>query len=166
VISAAWGTLGRLTRSQWARTLVALVLLSGLVARAASAQTPPAATSPPQTSQAPAEARGSTAPEAVYSGAAVVATGFNIAGREVLCGVGEIVGFFTLAVIRLPVWAVTLGDRYGSSKPLDRLGNSIIEKTCEGPWIVTTEQVKALAQPLEGRATSGPAAITPGSDGP
>jgi len=141
---------GQVTRSQWARTLVAMVLLSGFVPPSASAQMLPAAVSAPRETSAPPAAPATTpAEDAVYAGAAVVASGVNIAAREVLCGVGDIVGFFTLAVIRLPVWVVTLGDRFGSSKPLDRLGNSIIEKACEGPWIVTTEQVKALGRPLE-----------------
>jgi hypothetical protein len=124
-----------------------MVLLSGFVPPAASAQTlPAAASSPRETSAPPVEPASPPSADAVYAGAAVVASGANIAAREVLCGVGEIFGFFTLAVIRLPVWVVTLGDRYGSSQPLDRLGNAIIEKACDGPWIVTADQVKALGR--------------------
>ena len=147
-----------MTGSRWVRASVATLLLSGFVPPSASAQTLPAAGSPGQTSPAPVEPVVPAAPDAVYSGGAVVATGFNIFAREVRCGVGEILGFFTLSLIRLPVWAVTLGDRIGSSEPLDRLGNSIIEKACEGPWIITTEQIRQ-GQPPEGRAAGEAAAM-------
>jgi hypothetical protein len=137
-----------MSAGRWVRAWVAMLLLSGFVPPAASGQAvPAAASSPREAPAAPAPPAIPPAEEAVYTGAAVVASGANIAAREVLCGVGEIVGFFTLAVIRLPVWAATMGDRFGSSKPLDRLGNSIIEKACEGPWIVTPEQIKALGRP-------------------
>ena len=135
-----------MTTTQWVGVSVAILLLSGFMPPAATGQTPSGAASARQTFSTPAEPGAAPAPDAVYAGAAVVATGANIAVRELLCSVGNIVGFFTLAVIRLPVWAVTLGDRVGSSEPLDRLGNAIVEKACEGPWIVTTEQVKALEQ--------------------
>ena len=81
------------------------------------------------------DGRGTSAGDRARAGPPVLGhggggTGLGFPAREILCGVGEVVGFFALAVFRLPVWALTLGDRFGSSEPLDRFGTSIIETAC------------------------------------
>ena len=133
---------------RWAGIALVACLLGAFMPAAGSAQPLSLPVSPPRDTSASAE----PAPDSLYSAMAVVATGLNFPAREVVCGVGEIVGFFTLAVLRLPVWAVTLGDRFGSSESLDRAGTSIVEKACEGPWVFTGQQVKEMANPRE-RAT-------------
>lgn len=104
------------------------------------------------------------APDSFYAASAVVATGLNIPRQQAICGVGEILGFLVGSVMRLPVWALTLGDRLGSSEALDTLGTSIVEKACDGPWILTADQMKGLARSLEGKAMAERAAAT--SEGP
>ena len=155
-----------MTTNPWLGVSLLMLVLTGVLPPAGLAQPLPTPASPLQGSQpAPVEPAPVMAPvpDSFYPVAAVVATGLNIAAREVMCGVGEVLGFFTLAVIRLPVWALTLGDRFGSSEGLDRLGTSIIENACDGPWIVTPDQMKELARPLEGRAMAGqPAAESEG----
>ncbi len=132
------------------------LLLIGLVTAAGLAQPLTAPASPPlQRQSAPWESAEVTAhaPDFLFSAAAVVATGFNIPVRHAICGVGEVVGFFAGSVLRLPVWALTLGDRLGSSEPLDRFGASVIEKACDGPLILAADQLKGFAPTLEGMAS-------------
>jgi hypothetical protein len=112
----------------------------------------------------PAAVKPAPAPDALYDVAAVVATGVNIPVRQAICGVGEVLGFFVGSVARLPVWALTLGDRLGSSEPLSRAGTSIVEKACDAPWIVTGDEMRALGRPLEG--TAMPASTGETSGGP
>jgi len=139
------------TTSRWGRAWLVTCLLGAFVPAAGSAQPLPVPPSPrpePSAATEPAPAV-APAPDSLYSVMAVVGTGLSFPVREVVCGVGEVVGFFTLAVFRLPVWALTLGDRFGSSEPLDRLGTSIIESACGGSWFFTGQQVKEMAQPSD-----------------
>ena len=136
---------GQMTTGRWVGIALAACLFGASAPAVGSAQPLSLPVSPPRDASSPAE----PAPDALYSVMAAVATGVTFPAREVVCGVGEIVGFFTLAVLRLPVWAVTLGDRYGSSEPLNRVGTAIVEKACEGPWVITEQQVKEMANPRE-----------------
>jgi hypothetical protein len=136
------------------------VLLTALVPEIGRAQPVAPAAEPPRPSAAPApESSVPPASDEFYSGAAVAATALSYPVHIVMCGLGNIAGFFTLAVIRLPVWAATLGDRYGSSEPLTQIGNSIIDRACNQPWAVTGEQMKDLARGGEGKATPPPPSI-------
>jgi len=119
----------------------------------------PATEPPPQIAPAAPASPVSPASDEFYAGAAVVATGLSFPVHVVMCGLGNIAGFFTLAVIRLPVWAATLGDRYGSSEPLSRVGNSIIDRACNQPRSVTGEQMKDLVRGGEGKATPAPPSV-------
>ncbi len=53
--------------------------------------------------------------------------------QEAECVVGDVLGFFVGSVLRATVWAATIGDRVGSSEPLDRLGLDIVAAACWGP---------------------------------
>ena len=154
-----------MTTNRWVRAWLVTCVLGALLPAAGLAQPLPGPASSwpaPSTAAEPAPAI-APAPDPLYSAMAVVGTGLGFPAREILCGVGEVVGFFALAVFRLPVWALTLGDRFGSSEPLDRFGTSIIETACEGPsaisgqhpWVITGPQAKELARPLEGTVMGG-----------
>jgi|SRR5215831_17856992 len=148
-----------MTAMRWVAMSLVFVLFATFAPEIVSAQ----AVSPsPMPGQSAAAAPGSPVPPAsdeFYAGAAVVATGLGYPAHVVMCGLGNIAGFFTLAVIRLPVWAATLGDRYGSSEPLSRIGNSIIDRACNQPWSVTGEQMKDLAHGGDGKATPAPPSV-------
>jgi hypothetical protein len=149
-----------MTAVRWTAMWLVLTLVIASMPETGTAQlvSPGAVPSPPSPAPAPA----STAPPAsdeFYAGAAVAATALSFPAHVVVCGLGNIAGFFTLAVIRLPVWVATLGDHYGSSEPLSRIGNSIIERACGEPWSVTGEQMKDLARGGEGKATPAPPSV-------
>ena len=58
---------------------------------------------------------------------AVVATGVNVPGKAILCGLGGVVGFTVLLM--------SLGSGY-------QWAGRVWEEGCSGPWIITAADVK------------------------
>jgi hypothetical protein len=147
------------TGMRWIAASLPFVLLATFAPGTGSAQAVPPATEPRQSAAAAPESPVPPASDEFYSGAAVAATVLSYPVHVVMCGLGNIAGFFTLAVVRLPVWVATLGDRYGSSERLSQIGNSIIDRACIQPRSVTGEQMKDLAHGGEGKATPPPPSV-------
>jgi hypothetical protein len=87
-------------------------------------------------------------PGSLATAGAVVATGVNIPLQTGVCGIGDVLGFFVGVVARLPVWALSLGDRVGTSEPLDRFGATVVENACDNPRLIAPEQVRRAADSL------------------
>jgi len=148
--------------SRWLGVSLVASVLGGLLTQVSLAQSisPPVSSSQaPQ--PAPAE-RSPVAPDSAFAVVAVGATGLNFLARHAMCGVGDVLGFFTGSVLRAPLWILTLGDRLASTEALDRVGNSIIETACDGPLAVTPEQVKTWTRPAEGVAIGPRATMAEG----
>lgn len=124
---------------------LAALLLSGPLALPSHAQEPIrgiALFPGPETAGVVPKTEVSPQPESFYVAGAAMASVTVFAPWEGGCLVGEFLGFVVGSVLRVPVWAATLGDQLGSSEGLDRLGRFVVEKACVDSFVVTTADLK------------------------
>jgi len=95
-------------------------------------------------------------PELSYVVGAVVANMFTFPLMTARCLSGDVLGFLVGSVVRVPVWAATLGDRTGIGEGLDRVGTTIVEKTCSGSLFMSPEVFKRAERSPEPTAAAPP----------